>query len=607
MAGSAIVARLQLDSKDYDKKLAEAKKKTSDFAKGGGTDLAAMAGKFKTLAVAAAGSKAAMEVFNGVVQSSQTLGDKYTRVVEGMKSSVDQFFYSIGSGDWTSFFNGLDDVIAKSKAATTALDNLGTYDIALGYFRENYQTGFKESVAAAKDTKKSDADRKAAAEAAANYADEYTKALNGKEALVRDAFAKLLADAGSNIDASKVNIEQFEKVLEDAVIKGNSAKYSEDYKGYQSLMDKKKKLEDDAAKYAGYARTAEFKKQAGFREKAIAFSQQAAEIEKQLQAEKYQNAQMYNAALERWTDDELKGNLQILSGVKAGRREIAEMNTALIEVNNTMAKLGQTTATVVGKTKQLRLTGEQYAQSFGIGYYENLGNKGSIGSRVAAAQRGEMATIHEDVPIIDTTFEEEEPLPALTTSLPALNETTEELKAVEDQTYSSIDAINALGGSMKALSGLVGEDAAAWVDWGTNLISAIAAAIPQIAALTAAKSTEATANTAAAASGAGSAVASIPVVGPIMAVAAIASVVAALANLPKFATGGVVPGNMMSGDNVLIRANSGEVVLNKQQQDILSNRLNGGMNGKVVFKIEGSTLVGVLNNNQKIASRNYGA
>lgn len=602
MAGSAIVARLQLDSKDYDKKLAEAKKKTSDFAKGGGAGLGDMVGKFKTLAVAVAGSKAAMEVFNGVVQSSQTLGDKYTRVVEGMKSSVDQFFYSIGSGDWTAFFNGLDDVIAKSKAAATALDNLGTYDIALGYFRENYQTGFKESVAAAKDTKKSDADRKAAAAAAANYADEYTKALNGKEALVRDAFAKLLSDAGSNIDASKVNIEQFEKVLEDAVIKGNSAMYSEDYKEYQALMEKKKKLEDDAAKYAGYARTAEFKKQAGFREKAIAFSQQAAEIEKQLQAEKYQNAQMYNAALERWTDDELKGNLQILSGVKAGRREIAEMNTALIEVNNTMAKLGQTAATVASKTKELKtsLTGEQYAQHFGIGFYENLGKKGSIGSRVAAAQRGEMATIHEDVPIIDTTLEEEDPLPALT-------KTTENLKAVEDQTYSSIDAINALGGSMKALSGLVGEDAAAWVDWGANLVSAIAAAIPQIAALTAAKSTEATANTAAAASGAGSAVASIPVVGPIMAVAAIASVVAALANLPKFATGGVVPGNMMSGDNVLIRANSGEVVLNKQQQDILSNRLNGGMNGKVVFKIEGSTLVGVLNNNQKIASRNYGA
>lgn len=596
MAGSAIVARLQLDSKDYDKKLAEAKKKTSDFAKGGGAGLTDMVGKFKTLAVAVAGSKAAMEVFNGVVQSSQTLGDKYTRVVEGMKSSVDHFFYSIGSGDWTSFFNGLDEVIAKSKAATTALDNLGTYDIALGYFRENYQTGFKESVAAAKDTKKSDAERKAAAEAAANYADEYTKALNGKEALVRDAFAKLLADAGSNIDASKVNIEQFEKVLEDAVIKGNSAMYSEDYKEYQALMEKKKKLEDAAAENAGYARTAEFKKQAEFREKAIAFSQQAAEIEKQLQAEKYQNAQMYNAALERWTDDELKGNLQILSGVKAGRREIAEMNTALIEVNNTMAKLGQTTATVVGKTEQLRLTGEQYAQSFGVGFYENLGNKGSIGSRVVAAQRGEMATIHEDVPIIDTTLEEEDPLPALTT-------TTNNLKEVESQAYSTTDAINGLGSAMSILSGLVGEDAARWLDWGANLMSSIAAAIPAIGALTAAKTTETAANTGAAASGAASSVASIPVVGPVMAVAAVASILAALAAIPKpqkFATGGVVGGGMMAGDNVLIRANSGEVVLTKQMAGNIGDALKSGMGGgKVEFEIRGDKLYGILNNYNK--------
>jgi hypothetical protein len=82
--------------------------------------------------------------------------------------------------------------------------------------------------------------------------------------------------------------------------------------------------------------------------------------------------------------------------------------------------------------------------------------------------------------------------------------------------------------------------------------------------------------------------------------------VAALANLPKFATGGVVPGNMMSGDNVLFRANSGEVVLTKQMAGNIGDALNGGMNGKVVFKIEGSTLVGVLNNNQQIASRNYG-
>ena len=596
MANSNIIASLKLNSTDYEQKLAKAKESTRKFSMDGGSGLVDMVGKFNGLALAVAGSKAVMETFNAVIKSSQTIGDEYTRVVDSMKTSADQFFYSIGSGDWTAFFDGLDNVIAKSRAASRAIDDLGTYDIALGYFREKYQTGFRESVVAAKDTKNSDADRRAAAEAATQYAESYAKALDGKEALVRDSFAKVLAAAGSSIDVSKVSIERFERVLEDAVLKGNASAYAKDYKEYQSLMEEKRRLESEASTAAIAATEVEYARRDEFIEKSIRLSQQAADIERRLQAEKYQDAQMYNVALERWTADELKGHLANASGIEAGRREVAEMRTALIEVTNAMAKLGTTTATVVAKTKELKtsLTGEQYGQSFGIHYYNALGN-----TLAAKADQGQQLII-EDVPIIDTTLEEEDPLPALKT-------TTENLKAVEEQAYSSVDAINALGNTMSTLSDLVGEDAARWIDWGANVLSSIASAIPAIEALTTAKSAEATANTAAAASGAGSAVASIPVVGPVMAVAAIASVVAALANLPKFATGGVVPGNALSGDNVLIRANSGEVVLNREQQNILSDRLSGGLNGTVKFKIEGSDLVGVLNNNNLIASRIYGS
>jgi hypothetical protein len=207
--------------------------------------------------------------------------------------------------------------------------------------------------------------------------------------------------------------------------------------------------------------------------------------------------------------------------------------------------------------------------------------------------------IVEDVPIIDTTLEEEDPLPALTT-------TADNMKVVEEQAYSSTDAINALGSAMSSLSGLVGEDAAAWLDWGANLMSSIAAAIPAIGALTTAKTTEATANTASAATGAASSVASIPYVGPIMAVAAVASVLAALANLPKFATGGIVPGTSFTGDNVLIRANSGERVLTREESRAWE-RAGAGLGGKVVFEIKGDRLVGILNNTNKINSFRYGS
>ena len=39
-----------------------------------------------------------------------------------------------------------------------------------------------------------------------------------------------------------------------------------------------------------------------------------------------------------------------------------------------------------------------------------------------------------------------------------------------------------------------------------------------------------------------------------------------IATVSKFATGGIVGGNQKSGDNVLVRVNSGEMILNAAQQ-----------------------------------------
>lgn len=121
-------------------------------------------------------------------------------------------------------------------------------------------------------------------------------------------------------------------------------------------------------------------------------------------------------------------------------------------------------------------------------------------------------------------------------------------------------------------------------------------------------SEEATANIAGAAGGIAESASKIPYVGWAIALAAIASFIGIIASLPKFAQGGIVPGNSFSGDNITAQLNSGEMVLNTNQQARLFDILNGSGSinsgsSKVEFVIKGQELKGVLNNYDKKMSR----
>ena len=101
--------------------------------------------------------------------------------------------------------------------------------------------------------------------------------------------------------------------------------------------------------------------------------------------------------------------------------------------------------------------------------------------------------------------------------------------------------------------------------------------------------------------------AALPFPANIAAIAAgIAAVVAAFSMVfSAFAEGGIVGGGSHIGDSQLVRVNSGEMILNGQQQKRLFNLLNGtnsrngseiGKGGVVKFKIKGNNLYGVLQN-----------
>ena len=97
---------------------------------------------------------------------------------------------------------------------------------------------------------------------------------------------------------------------------------------------------------------------------------------------------------------------------------------------------------------------------------------------------------------------------------------------------------------------------------------------------------------------------SIGVGGIFKAIAGAGALIACISNIPKFETGGIVGGNSYSGDNILARVNSSEMILNKGQQANLFNMISAGAtlvsgNNQVEFTIKGDKLVGVLNNYNK--------
>ena len=175
------------------------------------------------------------------------------------------------------------------------------------------------------------------------------------------------------------------------------------------------------------------------------------------------------------------------------------------------------------------------------------------------------------------------------------------LSGIVDGFFSIVDGIKGVIAIIETLTGItqahtaakaaetaaVATEAAAEVTAGGQKIATNSAVAASNLAL-------ATTNTLAAGSGAASAVSSIPYIGPILAVAAIASVIGAILAIPKFAKGGIAFGPTlgMFGEYAGA-ANNPEVVA---PLDKLRDMLKPAdpMGGSVTFRIEGRTLVGIL-------------
>ena len=171
------------------------------------------------------------------------------------------------------------------------------------------------------------------------------------------------------------------------------------------------------------------------------------------------------------------------------------------------------------------------------------------------------------------------------------------------QTISSLSELTAAAETAAATAKLTGAEVSVTAS-ATQATAQTAAAAADTAAtevMLANAKKRAAAGIGAAAAEAASSVAMTPWVGPVLAAAAFASMLALMTRLPKMSTGGVFAGNA-HGDMNLARVNGGEMILNKSQQarlfSILDGKagIGGGRNTEIVFKIDGTTLKGVMRN-----------
>lgn len=674
-----IITRLLLKTNDFDAKLNRAKGSVNGF-QSGISNMAKTAGagimKFAGAIGVAVG---AYEGFNKLMSSSQTLGDEYNRTIDGLKGGVDEFFYSLGSGDWTPFFNGLDETIRKAREAYTAMDQLGNTKMSYGYFNMKNQAGLQEQIAVLRDKNSTEAQKQAARQIVKDLLKDQKEITEQLKRRSTEAMQALVAQ-GTGLNAPDISLMSIDRMIKfdvSAMGDQDKARLAKKYKDYQVEAEKlrQKYTEIEMVQVGG-----------GMNKSMI--PHENVDYEKYNQAmapvlAKYQDAIMYNTILVKHSDEWLQNLMNIgaeafnaerayAAMVKSANRasqsttggsgkptppppvgsfaaldtEIAAQNKKLSEattmqaraaVQATINELEQKKITLKmavekeafevkhGPMKDKELSFSTSSNTPVVGDYQTQQAMLNWYNQSIEAKKVELSNVVDADARLSIQMQINKLERLLTEYREMINKAESmsggsiysvfrnnsgnkkqssfdlrrELPNMKLPKYESVvkqadinrnnefaDSFGNISNAIGVMSGMFDNSTGSVLQWGASLLTTIGQAIPMILAMIPAKEADTiatNANTTAEIANAGSKVlsahAGIPFAGIAMGIAGIAAIVGAMASLPTFETGGIIPGTSFSGDRVLARVNSGEMILNSEQQSNLFKILNGKMYG----------------------------
>jgi len=600
-----IETRLTADIDNLTSKLNTANRRVEHFknqSKKGNTDLFKGIGSSLSGILPAIGlAGAALTTFQGTINTTQTAGDSWAVTQASMKGALDGFYRTLGTGDWDNLLINMVNSSEAAKELTKALDEL---------FERGLSSNLKNSVI---DIQLAEANKALKIAKAKGDSTEVLRLATEINTLEDTKLSNSLDVATKTKEAFFNDIKKITGLKDDELLK-----FIETYSSVEST-----KIREMAEKYNELYNGIEKS-----RRRLLLAGVEASQVdnvigkEKQLLSKSYDNnVVVYAATLRaynRLNDEKIQSaiNAEItinklksqrisstdkvdVAGIKSGEKiNKQEEVIGIIETLQEEEKELRNQQKSANAERLKEINQEIELLNKQLNFYQNLGlknrNPGAVVEKI-------------NNPVSDYSVEVPDKLSLISTD--DINNNTENIKNNTDELsnyFSQVgDGFSSLGSVMSQFGDQGAAGIFSMIDGFMQLMVVMktmgalnktetAASLSQSAAKTSANATEGISGAVASGAGVG-----FPY--NIVAIAVgVAAVIGALSNMMKFENGGIVGGNSFVGDKILARVNSGELILNGNQQHSLYNMMNdGNSGGQVEFEIRGDKLYGVLNNYTK--------
>lgn len=532
-------------------------------------------GALTKYAGATAAASAALKVAGDAFKQNEVVMDEFNRNIEAAKGVYDGFLNALNTGDISGYLQNINNIVKAARDAYDAMDDLGTFNAFNQINAEENRANLSEALANFKSGTGSKTDITNAAKA---VKDDLQQRQQYEQNAYESAVNALAEKRGVNAD-----------MLKEAL----SGKYG----AYQNL--KATKLTGTETVYYSGGMFGG----GGSYQKAVATNEQ----------------EKLGEMLRKLTDDELQSLQSIGAQAKRTAREIAD-------VDKQVARYMKEGSGGSGGGKGGTAKPDNPAVEGTIRYYQEMisGLNKQVGDavdadvrdqlnntiRIAKEELNRLQTGDDTWRVTTASITDTKTAGSMLESAALNIDTSSVTKAANDlQNFndkwanlqdqiknnaidSTISAFNSLGNAIGGTEGQIIKLIAAMAQ---QVISGVSMITSLTAQATAAKA-DATAQTLDASAKTMNAHSWIPFVGVAMGVGMVATLVSTLTSLPKYATGGIVGGNDNS-DKTLVRVSSGELILNRAQQDSIASQLQQGNSyNNLSATIKGEDLIMAINN-----------